>query len=129
MNRLCMTLLIAASFATVMRPQGSGNAPLGELGSADSNPDSPFLVTRTIPGKILWVKKDEGETLIVVEDSQGRRGVFTVNGKTRFKVDRKTEYASKKRISREDLEVGQLVRVTFVPDTGRAVQVRFAAKA
>ena len=32
-------------------------------------------------------------------------------------------------ISADDLEAGQLVKVTFVPDTGRVVQVRFAAKA
>ena len=122
-------LLVAVSMAGVAAAQGSGNAPLGELGRADSDSDWPFLVTRTLAGKILWVKKDAHETLIVVEDSQGRRGVFTVNQKSRFKADKKTEYAGKKRISADDLEVGQLVKITFVPDSGRVVQLRFAAKA
>lgn len=122
-------LLVAASTAGLAAAQGSGNVPLTELGTADTNSDSPFLVTRTLAGKILRIKKDVHETLIVVEDSQGRLGVFTVNQKSRFKADKNTEYAGKKRISVDDLEVGQLVKVTFVPDTGRVVQLRFAAKA
>ena len=129
MSRLCAMLLAAASMAGLAAAQGSGNAPLAELGSSDGGSDSPFLVTRTMAGKILWIKKDDRETLVVVEDSQGRRGVFTVNPKTRFKADKNTEYAAKKRISAGDLEVGQLVKVTFVPDNGRVVQMRFAAKA
>jgi len=99
------------------------------MGTADSNSDSPFLVTRTLAGKVLRITKDGRETLIVVEDAQGRRGVFTINQKSRFKADKNTEFAAKKRISSDDLEVGQLVKVTFVPDTGRVVQLRFAAKA
>jgi len=122
-------LLATASMAALAGAQGSGNAPLAELGSADSSADSPFLVTRTLAGKLLWIKKDQHETLIVVEDGQGRRGVLTINQKTRFRADKKTEYSGKKRISVDDLEVGQLVKVTFVPDNGRVVEVRFAAKA
>jgi hypothetical protein len=125
-------MLLATALVTGMaRAQGSGNAPLAELGSADtdSDADSAFTVTRTLAGKILWVKKDVHDTLIVVEDSQGRRGVFTVNQKTRFRADRKTELASKRRISADDLQVGQMVRVSFVPDNGRVVRVRFTAKA
>jgi hypothetical protein len=129
MSRLYTMLLVAASLAGPAAAQGSGNAPLAELGNADSSSDWPFLVTRTLAGKILWIKKDVHETLIVVEDGQGRRGVFTVNQKSRFKADKKTEYAGRKRISADDIAVGQLVKVTFVPDTGRVVQLRFAAKA
>ena len=129
MNRLYTMLLLAAFMAGLAVAQGSGNAPLGELGRADTDSDWPFLVTRTLAGKILWIKKDKHETLIVVEDGQGRRGVFTVNQKSRLKADKKTEYAVRKRISADDLEVGQLVKVTFVPDTGRVVQMRFTAKA
>jgi hypothetical protein len=122
-------LLMATCMAGLAVAQGSGNASLAELGTADSNSDSPFLVTRTLAGKVLRVTKDGRETLIVVEDSQGRRGVFTVNQKSKFKADKNTELAGKKRISSDDLEAGQLVRVTFVPNTGRVVQIRFAAKA
>ena len=129
MSRLYTMLLMAASTAGLAIAQGSGNASLAELGTADSNSDSPFLVTRTLAGKVLRITKDGRETLIVVEDSQGRRGVFTLNQKSRFKADKNTEFAGKKRISVDDLEVGQLVKVTFVPDTGRVVQLRFAAKA
>jgi hypothetical protein len=127
-NRQLSILLVTAS-APALWAQGSGNASLAELGSDDQSSSSPFLVTRTLLGKILWVKKDTQETLIVVEDSQGRRGVFTVNKKTRFKADRQTEYGGKKHISADDLAVGEAVKVTFVPDNGRVVQLRFAAKA
>lgn len=129
MSRLYSMLLVAVSMAGLAVAQGSGNASLAELGTADSNSDSPFLVTRTLAGKVLRVTKDGRETLIVVEDSQGRRGVFTVNQKSKFKADKNTEFAGKKRISADDLETGQLVKVTFVPGTGRVVQIRFAAKA
>jgi hypothetical protein len=129
MSRLYTMLLVAVSMAGLAVAQGSGNASLAELGSADANSDSPFLVTRTLAGKVLRITKDGRETLIVVEDAQGRRGVFTINQKSRFKADKNTEFAAKKRISTDDLEVGQLVKVTFVPDTGRVVQLRFAAKA
>ncbi len=129
MSRLYAMLLVAASMAGLAVAQGSGNASLAELGSADATSDSPFLVTRTLAGKVLRITKDGRETLIVVEDAQGRRGVFTINPKSRFKADKNTEFAGKKRISTDDLEIGQLVKVTFVPDTGRVVQLRFAAKA
>jgi hypothetical protein len=53
MNRLCAMLVATASMTALGWAQGSGNAPLAELGSADGNSDSPFLVTRTLAGKIL----------------------------------------------------------------------------
>lgn len=130
MTRLLLILLLTV-LQTGLAAQGSGNAPLAELGEADSRSDSafPFLVTRTVAGKILWIKTDHSATLIVVEDGRGRRGVFTINQKTRFKGDKKTEYAGKKHISVDDLVVGQVVKVTFIPDDGRVVQLRLSAKA
>ena len=129
-TRLRMILLAAASFAATAFAQGSGNVPLAEMGTSESgaDPDWPFVVRRTVTGNILWVKKDDDATLIVVEDVRGRRAVFTVNPKTRFKADKKTELAGKKRISAGDLKVGESVTVTFMPDTGRVLALRFTAK-
>ena len=128
MHRWRMTLLAAAATAVVALAQGSGNVPLAELGTEDRGGDSAFLVTRTLKGKVIAMQKGDRLTIVVVEDSQGHRGALTINAKTRFKAEKGTEYAGKKRISTGDLEVGQFVRATFVPDTGRVVELRFTAK-
>ena len=128
--RRCLTnMLAAAVLSAIAWAQGSGNVPLAELGTADPGSDSAFLVTRTLKGKVAAIQKADRLTIVVVEDGQGHRGALTLNAKTRFKADKGTEYAGKKRLSSEDIEVGQLVKVTFVPDTGRVVELRFAAKA
>ena len=108
--------------------QGSGNVALAELGTQDSGGDTAFLVTRTMKGKIAVLQKNDRVTIVVVEDSQGRRGALTINGKTRFRAEKGTEYAGKKHISADDLAAGQMVKVTFVPDTGRVVELRITQR-
>lgn len=132
MSRFCFLVLVAASMTATAWAQGSGtvrSAPAQQVGAvADSGPDFPFTVTRSVKGKISGIKKDERSTVIIFEDNQGKRGELKLNSKTRFKADKKTEYAGKKHISSDDLEIGQSVKITFVADSGRVLEVRLTAK-
>jgi len=130
LNRVLLFLSLTVCAASLVCAQGSGNVPLAEMGtSTNADPDWPFAVTRIVSGKVLWIMRNDDATLIVVEDSRGRRGVFTVSPKTRLKADKKSEVASKKHISSQDLTVGQSVTVTFTPDTGKVLALRFLGKA
>ena len=120
---MAASMMIATAWA-----QGSANASLSEIGSGASDPDWPFKVTRTLTGDLLWLNKD-GDTLIVVQDNRERRAVFTVNEKTKFKADKKAEIAAKKRISADDLAVGQRVTIIFSVDHGEVLALRFLPKA
>src|SRR6267142_3406719 len=110
MNRFCSILLVAASMSGIAWAQGSGStrsaSPKSGGGGADVGPDLSFMVTRTVKGKIAEIQKDDHGAVVIVEDSEGRRGAVKVNSKTRIKADKKTEYAGKKHISPDDLEVG-----------------------
>jgi hypothetical protein len=129
MGRFCIILPVAAAMMATAWAQGSGNVPLAEMGTADSSSDWPFQVTRTVTGNVLWVKNDGDIALIVVEDNRGKRAVFTVNQKTRFKADKKTEYAGKKHVSADDLAIGQRVAITFAGDSGEVLALKFMANA
>ena len=65
---------------------------------------------------------------MLIEYGKDRRGAIRPTGGTRFKADKNTEYAGKKHMSRDDLEVGQNVRATFVANTGEVLELRFTAK-
>lgn len=128
-TRFCLIVPLVAAITATAEGQGSGNESLAEMGTANSGSDWPFLVTRTVSGDILWVMKSADEVLIVVQDNRGRRAVFTVNKKTRFKADKNTEYAGKKHISADDLAVGQRVTIVFTANAGDVLALRFIAKA
>ena len=133
MKRSCSILLVAASMCGMAWAQGSGSTrPAASKnsggGGADAGPDLSFMVTRTVKGKIAEIKKDDHGAVVIVEDSEGRRGAVKVNSKTRIKADKKTEYAGKKHISPDDLEVGQIVKITFIADSGQVLEVRLTAK-
>ena len=132
MSRICAILLVAASVTAMARAQASGSvhpSPAQQAG-VDPNigPDLPFLVTRTVKGKIFDIKKEDHATVVILEDSHGKRGELKLTSKTHFKADKKTEYAGKKHISVDDLEIGQSVKVTFVADSGQVLEVRLTAK-
>ena len=129
MGRCCIFLPVVAAMMATAWARGSGNGPLAEMGTADSSSDWPFQVTRTVTGDVLWVKKDGDISLIVVQDDRGKRAVFTVNQKTRFKADKKTEYAGRKHVTPDDLAVGQRVAITFVGNSGEVLALRFMANA
>jgi len=109
----------------VARAQGSGTIELPD--SIDAT-DSPFLVTRIAKGRIAGIKHDSHVTLVLIEDTKGRRGTLKVNSRTKFKADKGTEYAAKKRISPDDLEVGQSVKIIFAVNSGQILELRLTAK-
>lgn len=131
MRRLCLIVLAASSAATIGWAQGSravSSESVAHQIDNDVGPDMPFAVTRIAKGKIMSVNKEDHGTVVVFEDSNGKRGALRLNSKTRFKADKKTEYAGKKHISVDDLEVGQNVKITFVADSGQVLEVRLIAK-
>jgi hypothetical protein len=132
MTRLCSILLLAASMTVIAWAQGSGStrqAPTTSTGrSGDFGTDLPFMVTRIVKGKIAEIKKDDHGTVVIVEDSTGKLGRLKLDKKTHFKADKKTEYASKKHISSDDLEIGQSVKITIAAATGQVLEVRLTAK-
>lgn len=125
MSRLCAILLFAASMIAVARAQGSGTV---EVPDSIDAPDSPFLVTRIAKGRIAGIKRDAHVTLVLIEDTKGRRGTLKVNSRTKFKADKGTEYAGKKHISPDDLEVGQSVKIIFAANSGQILELRLIAK-
>lgn len=126
MSRLCSILLaVASSIPAAAWAQGSGTIYVPDTIDA---PASPFQVTRIAKGKIAGIHKEVKVTWVLLESEKGRRGAIKLTRRTRFKADKDTEYAGKKHISPDDLEVGQIVRVTFVANTGEVLELRFTAK-
>ena len=125
MSRLCAILLFAASMTAVARAQGSGTVEVPDTVDA---PDSPFLVTRIAKGRIVAIKHDAHVTILLLEDSKGHRGALKVNSRTKFKADKGTEYAGKKHISPDDLEIGQNVKIIFAANGGQILELRLTAK-
>jgi hypothetical protein len=107
------------------RGQGSGTVEVPDTVDA---PDSPFLVTRIAKGRIAGIKRNAHETIVVLEDGKGHRGALKVNSRTKFKADKGTEYAGKKHISPDDLEVGQSVKIIFAANSGQILELRLTAK-
>jgi hypothetical protein len=125
MSRLCAILLFAASMTALARAQGSGTV---EVPDSIDAPDSPFLVTRMLKGRIAGVQHDPHVTLVLIEDGKGRRGALKVNSRTKFKADKGTEYAGKKHISPDDLEIGQNVKIIYAANSGQILELRLTAK-
>lgn len=125
MSRLRSILLVIASMPALAWTQGSGTIHVPD---ALDGRESPFQVTRIVIGKIAVIHKDAKATWVLLEYGKGRRGAIKLTGGTRFRADKNTEYAGKKHISRDDLEVGQSVRATFVANTGEVLELRFTAK-
>ncbi|HKW98057.1 MAG TPA: hypothetical protein VJN43_09995 [Bryobacteraceae bacterium] len=130
MLRLCWVVLVASSAATLGWAQGSRAVSSESVDQQIDREVGPgaFAVTRTAKGKIAAVNKEDHDTIVVFEDSQGKRGKLKLTSKTRFRADKKTEYAGKKHISADDLEIGQRVKITFVASSGQVLEVRLIAK-
>ena len=125
MSRLYSILLLIASMPAMAWAQGSGTIHVpGNLDTLGS----PFSVTRIVNGKIAGIHKEAKATWVLLEYGKGRRGAIRLTGGTRFRADKNTEYAGKKHMSRDDLELGQSVRATFVANTGEVLELRFTAK-
>jgi len=125
MSRLGAILLVAASMTAMARAQGSGTV---EVPDSIDAPDSPFLVTRIAKGRIAGIKHDAHVTMVLIEDSKGHRGALKVNSRTKFKADKGTEFAGKKHISPDDLEIGQNVKIIFAANSGQILELRLTSK-
>jgi hypothetical protein len=62
--------------------------------------------------------------VLVVEDKDGKRVAFKLDGQTEFKADKKTELEGRKNLKLEDFESGQMVKVTFRPNDNKVLEVR-----
>ena len=132
MTRLGSILLLAASMTVMAWAQGSGSTRQTPAAVGGETPnigtDLPFMVTRIVKGKMAGIQKDDHGTVVVVEDTAGKRVTLKLDRKTHFRADKKTEYAGKKHISRDDLEIGQNVKITIAADTGQVLEVRLTAR-
>jgi hypothetical protein len=125
MGRVASILLVMASMPAMVWAQGSGTIRVPET---IDGPELPFQVTRTVKGRIARIHKDAKVTWVLLEYGKGRRGAIKLTRGTRFRADKNTEYAGKKHMSPNDLEIGQNVRVTFIANTGEVLELRFTAK-
>jgi hypothetical protein len=125
MSRLGSILLVIASMPAMALAQGSGTIYVPDT---IDGPELPFQVTRIVKGKIAGIHKEAKVTWVLLEYGKGKRGAIRLTHGTRFRADKNSEYAGKKHMSRDDLEIGQSVRATFVANTGEVVELRFTAK-
>ena len=124
MSRSWSIPLLMMFLAVGAQAQGSGTVYMPD----DIPGVSPFTVTRIATGKIAGIHRNKHETIVLFEDVKGRRGALKINSKTQFKADRNTEYAHKKHLSTEDLEIGQSVKITFAAATAQILELRFTTK-
>ncbi len=127
MNRFALCFLfLALALPAVSFAQGSGgrtvpSRPIGDITDDRSGP-RPFAVTRTVTGKINEINAEKH--LIIVEDKNGKRLEFKLDDKTRFRADKKTEYADKKGLSLGDFEAGQPVKITYLASNNLITELR-----
>jgi hypothetical protein len=118
-----LTLMFLGSTAALFS-QGSGSTapppPGADAGFAGS--DRPFEVTRYVEGTLSSI--DSEKRLIIVTDRKGKQAAFFLNDRTRWKADKKTELASKKKLELTDFRVGDPVRITYVASDDKAIELR-----
>lgn len=106
--------------------QGSGSRPQPSrpttIPSDASSAPAPFEVSRDVTGKILEIQVESHG--LVVEDKDGKRVAFKLDGNTQFKADKKTELYGRKSLKLQDFESGQMVRVTFRPSDNKVLELR-----
>ncbi len=127
MNRVLFhALLLIVVLPAVALAQGSGaeveRPPSPSRSAADERFDAPFIVSRSMTGKIVEVNAEE--RTIVIEEKGGKRYQFTLDRKTKLKADKQTLLSERKELALSDFEVGQLVKVTFIPAEKRVTEVR-----
>ena len=117
-------LLIIVVLPATALSQGSG-AEVERLPSRNPEFDrleAPFIVYRSMTGRIMEVNPVERTFVIEVKD--GRRYGFKLDRKTKLKADKETSLSEKKELSLNDFTVGQSVKVTFIPAEKRVTEVR-----
>ena len=71
------------------------------------------MVTKVLPDHVLMAKDEETKSFRFLE--------LTPN--TSLKAKKKSEFGGRKKLKFEDLAEGQLIKVTYVIDTGKIVKV------
>lgn len=84
--------------------------------------DTPYIAPRSISGTVVRVNVEEG--YIVVAHPKKGLGTFHVNGKTKLSAEKGSPLGDKKRLTLEDFQEGQAVKVTYWPEDFRAFEVR-----
>ncbi len=118
-------LLSFIALGVVSLAQGSGSVERSSppsRGAHDAIPDVPFVVTRTVSGRIVEVNLDEHS--IIVETKDGQFFKFGIDKKAKLKADKGTELGGKKSLLLADFLNGQLVKVTYIPAEKRVTEVR-----
>jgi hypothetical protein len=116
-------LLLILALPVGALAQGSGSTgPATGHEVTDAAPERPFMVTRSVEGKVT--KIDAQNQFIVIEDNKGKRLEFKLGDKLKLKADKKTEFGGKKDIRVSDFEPGQFVRITYLASNNTATELR-----
>ncbi|HZS09224.1 MAG TPA: hypothetical protein VFD58_30605 [Blastocatellia bacterium] len=120
MKRTFGLLTFVMLLAPAACAQGSGSS----AGISTARAERPFAVTKTVTGKVAEVKASE--MTMIVEDGKGKKYELKVDKKTKFSADAKAEMGGKK-ISLDDFQAGQMVKVVFREADKTATMVRLRA--
>ena len=90
--------------------------------STATGEDTPYVSTRSFSGRVYEVNRQEG--YIIVKNEKKYYLIFRVGGKTRLKADKETPLGEKQKLTLEDIQEGQAVKVTYWPEGYRATEVR-----
>ena len=119
--------------ATPVPPGVNPNVPIGPAGTPirgggvrpthdTMSPGDTYFSTRSFVGRVVDVNLEEG--YVVVSDPKKGSGKFFVGHKTRLKADRETPLGDRKKLTLEDFQKGQTVKVTFWPQNFNATELR-----
>ncbi|HEX7955455.1 MAG TPA: hypothetical protein VF508_00840 [Pyrinomonadaceae bacterium] len=84
--------------------------------------DTPYVSTRSFTGSVYEVNREGG--YIIVKNAKKYYQTFYVGQKTRLRADKETSLGGKQKLTLEDFEQGQAVKVTYWPGNYRATEVR-----
>ncbi|HEX2574372.1 MAG TPA: glycosyltransferase 87 family protein [Polyangia bacterium] len=116
-----LAVLFTLSLGPAALAQGSGSTGGDPIGQG-----APFIVTHSVKGTVVEINADESQ--LVVEDKKGRRYLLKTNPETAYKAAKKTALADKTDLTLRDFQVGQPVRVQYLPEQDLAVEVRLLKK-
>jgi hypothetical protein len=86
----------------------------------------PSTDPRSISGEVVRVDLDAG-TILVTDPKKGVHGTFHVSRKTKLSADKETTLGGKKKLTLEDFQQGQTVKVTYWVEEDADWSVRLRA--
>jgi hypothetical protein len=120
-GRLKILFLFSASWIICLCGRSPGqarisgrtvDAPVKTIASTERIPSQDPVYPRTLSGKIVEIKIQEG-LLVLEEDKGSNRYQFRLDRKTRLRADRKTSLSDRKNLALGDFQPGQMVRITY----------------